>query len=354
MSKSVKMAVIGCGKWGLERALSFQEQGVEIVAVCDIDDDTAIEAGNRLGLEVSAMYSGEQCWRQLIYSFQHEYTGIAVLTSPWSRGEMLPELVHTGKSLYLEKPLCATKEQLFNALNAYRAASPAYDSNGGPITATGHAGRSPLYRFLRDTIKSGVWGELRGLHLSHGWRWNYINKDNWRGDPSQGGGHILEKLVHQLDGLLWAVGTFGWVQATGIRLPRNPEVWNQLTAVLEPCGVTEISVPVTISASFGLRHQNMQSMEAVFEEKRILVYEAGGRFWSVDEGGKQTEIGGDDYWWPIHNMRRFTDAVKCEEHEELVERSTFMDGFYAMELALGVRRALETGQRQELLAAIGT
>jgi len=343
MGKKIKLAIIGTGKWGLERACGFKDLGTEIVAVADLNPSIAIEASIRLQLDTSCIYGGEDGWLDMLAKHGHKIDGIVVLTPPLARGEMVPYLLEQGYSLYLEKPICANREQLMKIMRIYQSSH--YDKAGnGPITATGHAGRSPLFKFVKEKIKSQELGTIKAFHFSYGWKWNYFNDSNWRGQPDMGGGHILEKLIHQLEAIYNTFGPIGYVSASGHRLKKKWDEWDQITASLKPYLHLLSDIAINLSASFGISNSDMQSMEVVFEKQRYIGYKAGKRFIVVDENGNQQDIGGDCYWWPINNMKSFLNVLSNSINEEVIEyselRSTLYDGMQAMDIALGLKDSI--------------
>lgn len=337
-AKKPRIGIVGCGTWGKKRVGEFAAHGAEVVALCDLSEADAQLAAATNGLN-PAVFSGESGAVNMLANLSSGLDAIALLTPPQARGELLGPVFEKGLSVYLEKPLCASATQAMVVDAAYENCGFSYDSGSLPITGTGHAGRSPALKFIRDALSSGEHGNLKALHFNHSWRWNYFNAQAWRGQPALGGGHILEKLIHQLEGLNWALGGFQSVSAAGARLKRNPHVWNRISAVLEPCN-PRIDGEILLSASFGSVAADAYSIDAVFEEGRFLLYLAGGRFHVVADAQDDhlpREIGDNHYWYPSRQIATFLGSLS----EPSTPRSTYRDAHAAFMLAWALRQALE-------------
>ena len=228
----MNVAIIGCGKWCLDGEITkhWINNGATITALCDLEYSNVkklLERENELKQKLPKVFWGENGFLELIN--HNHFDVIAVLTNPMSRCQILKQLIQKEISFFVEKPLCANLEQAIEIYKLYREQN-IFDKPGKlPITSTGLSGRSPAFVFLKKKIESKVYGKLKALHFSYGWKWNFTDKSDWRGNPDLGGGHIKEKFIHHLDALYWSLGPISEVSAIGTRLDENPKVWNNFS-----------------------------------------------------------------------------------------------------------------------------
>lgn len=107
-----------------------------------------------------------------------------------------------GKHVFSEKPLATTIDDCRTIYEAHQ--------KSGLLFATGFVLRyAPIYRRIKEILDSGVLGSIIAIDANenitpeHG---GYI-MCNWRRHTSEAGPHILEKCCHDLDLLLWFIGS---------------------------------------------------------------------------------------------------------------------------------------------------
>ena len=103
-----------------------------------------------------------------------------------------------GRHVFCEKPLAVTLSECEQIQRAHQRA--------GTLFATGFVLRhAPLYKFVREQLRSGVIGKLVSFEANehippdHG---GYIMR-GWRRWRAQAGSHLLEKCSHDIDLLNW-------------------------------------------------------------------------------------------------------------------------------------------------------
>ena len=330
MSRPKRIAIVGAGKWGRNRTIQLQELGVEICAVCDIDSNASQTLIRDLNVDNISSYQDLES----LINHELDLDGFACFTDPLSRGEMLPLLLSSGKALYLEKPICANKNQLIRAKELY------IGLDQKPIICTGNAGRSPAYQVLREKLNTSEFGKLRALHISHGWQWNYFDKKTWRSSVEMGGGHLNEKLIHQFEALVWAIGPAVAVRAMGVPSLNNADICDNNISVIIESQHSDVEGPILMHSSFGTRGpRNMESFEIMFEKAHIDIFISKGYFWMVVDDDEPVKIGNDRYWWPIHNLRSFADRLNGQPVESQTSPG-FEYSIDALELVFSIRKLI--------------
>jgi len=118
-----------------------------------------------------------------------------------SHAELTTRALQVGKSVFVEKPLALSIDELQTVLDAYYTAQQT--GNPPPVLMVGFNRRfAPLIAPLRDCIKQTGEPLLLQYRVNAG----YIARDHWTQDPEEGGGRILGELCHFVDLLIYLVG----------------------------------------------------------------------------------------------------------------------------------------------------
>ncbi|MCX8205380.1 MAG: Gfo/Idh/MocA family oxidoreductase, partial [Candidatus Nezhaarchaeota archaeon] len=137
--RSLKIAVIGCGPWGLNHARVFKEvEGAELVAVSDVDPARAKLAGARFGVDWYT--SNEELFRR------KDLDAVTICTPSSTHAEVALQAVERGLDVLVEKPLATSAEE---ALRLVRAAE-----REGVRLAVGHIERfNPGVRRVKSILE---------------------------------------------------------------------------------------------------------------------------------------------------------------------------------------------------------
>jgi predicted dehydrogenase len=218
MAKKLKIGIIGSG--GIAQGCHMRgyasiPEECEIVAVCDVNKETAQKAAEKFN--VSTVFTD---FRELLAD--KEIDAVSVATPNKYHVEPTVAALKAGKHVLCEKPLG------MNAEECRRMCRAAKDS--GKILQVGLQTRfsGPL-RFMKDFIEGGNMGHIyyaraQALRRRGVPAWGvFIDKDQ------QGGGPLIDIGVHVLDMTLFMMGYPRPVSASGKTwqtLGKNPELWN--------------------------------------------------------------------------------------------------------------------------------
>ncbi|EPC02709.1 oxidoreductase [Litchfieldella anticariensis FP35 = DSM 16096] len=199
----IKLAIIGAGSMAGEHAKHFKAiEGVEVVAVCDLDGDKARAFAEQHGIaevstDLAAMLARDdiQAVANVTPDGAHKVTSLAAIAA--------------GKHILCEKPLAT------NAADAEEMAEAA--RRAGVINMINLSYRdAPAIQHARDLIASGAIGRvmhvdasyLQSWLVSHAWgRWDSDSQWLWRLSEAHGSKGVLGDVgVHILDFASFPVG----------------------------------------------------------------------------------------------------------------------------------------------------
>lgn len=176
--KSLRIAIVGCGRMGLQHAKSSAQLGHRVTVACDVDlaRATALAAAHpgcvALGDPASIPWS--------------EVDAAFVCTPPFARGPAELFAAKAGVPLFLEKPIGLSATQCAPALAATRQASL--------VTSVGYMNR---YRASVRRARALLSTEAPLGFAAHWFGAAY--RVPWWGDPSLSGGQLNEQCTHLVD-----------------------------------------------------------------------------------------------------------------------------------------------------------
>jgi myo-inositol 2-dehydrogenase/D-chiro-inositol 1-dehydrogenase len=188
----LRMAIVGCGRMGLQHARSAAQLGHRVRVVCDVDlvRATAL-ASNHPGCAVVTDVA-DIPWREVDAGF--------ICTPPFARGAVEVAALHAGVPLFLEKPIGLSAAQCLPALQAAR--------NAGVVTSVGYMNR---YRASVRKARELLQGETILGFAGH---WvGAAYRVPWWGDPALSGGQLNEQCTHLIDLARYLVGEVDEVNA---------------------------------------------------------------------------------------------------------------------------------------------
>ena len=174
----LRIAIVGCGRMGLQHARSASQLGHGIRLACDMDVARASTlAAEYPGCEVLGDATAIR-WSELDAAF--------VCVPPFARGPVELSAARAGVAVFLEKPIGLSAAQCLPALSAFRA--------GRAITSVGYMNR---YRASVRRVRSLLEGETV-LGFSAHWV-GAAYKVPWWGDAALSGGQLNEQCTHLID-----------------------------------------------------------------------------------------------------------------------------------------------------------
>lgn len=197
----MKYALIGCGRVSPNHIKAAKENGLEIVAVCDIADENI-----DVMFESSVLSAGEaglikrySDYREMLDREAPELVSIALPSG--LHAECALEVIRRGINVIIEKPIAMSLDDA----DAIIAAADKY----GVVVSACHQNRFNIaVQEMRRALEGGKFGKL-----SHGAitvRWSrdksYYSQADWRGKWASDGGTLMNQCIHGIDLLRWMGG----------------------------------------------------------------------------------------------------------------------------------------------------
>lgn len=196
----MKYALIGCGRIAVNHIKAVSNNGLELVAVCDIDPTKFDIMFEKAGC--GDYPEAERCADYVAMLDAHpEIELVGIATESGKHAEIALECISRGINVIIEKPLAMSME------DADKIVALAKES--GVKVAACHQNRFNLaIQKLRGAVEQGRFGKLS--HGSINVRWNrgksYYEQASWRGTWEQDGGTLMNQCIHGIDLLRWMFG----------------------------------------------------------------------------------------------------------------------------------------------------
>lgn len=332
----MKYALIGCGRISPNHIRAALDNGMEIVALCDLDVDKMKKAAESLSGDV-ALYTD---YRQLLAESGAQM--VAIATDSGTHAELALAAIAAGKHVLIEKPIAlsmADARRLCKAAKESRVTVGVCHQNRFNIAVTQ----------LRQALEAGRFGKL-----SHGAvtvRWNrseaYYDQAAWRGTWAQDGGTLMNQCIHGIDLLRWMMGDEirEVCGMTARRLHEHTECEDIGTAVVRFCN----GALGTVEGTANVYPRDMEETLSIFGESGTVTL-GGGSVNRVDRwlfaDGNEDMIGCGEHPDTIYgngHARLYADflAAIAEGREPLVDTEA---GMAALELVLAIYKSQKEGR----------
>jgi predicted dehydrogenase len=194
----IRMAVLGCGGMSGEHARRFKTNpDVEIVALCDVNEDVVrayIERNLNDYHSVPAVFTDAA----QMYA-EAKPDAVTIVTPHTMHFDHGVQALEAGCHVLMEKPMVTDSSQ------AHKLAA-VVEASGKVFVIGYNTPCTPVYKHIRDVIRSG---ELGKLELVSGWlsqNWRTATTGTWRQKPElSGGGQMYDSGAHLFNSLVWSV-----------------------------------------------------------------------------------------------------------------------------------------------------
>ena len=194
----MKYALIGCGRIAVNHIKALRNNGLELVALCDLSKkniDTLLE---KTEFTTNALRYDD--YKKMIN--QHpEIELVAIATDSGVHAEIALYCMEHHINVIVEKPMAMSMQDATKMIET----SEKY----GVKLAVCHQNRFNLaVQEMRNALEVGRFGKLS--HGSIHVRWNrnkaYYEQAPWRGKWASDGGSLMNQCIHGIDLLRWMLG----------------------------------------------------------------------------------------------------------------------------------------------------
>jgi predicted dehydrogenase len=195
MNEKLKVGQIGVGNFGAYRRERMRETGLfELIAACDLNPQFIEAAVREDGAKPCASYG------ELLSTPGLE--AIVISTGAKFHCEQMLAAMKRGLHVFVEKPLCATPDEMSTLLRAQR--------ESGVVVGVGHNdhSRDAVSQTIKNLIESGALGQIAAFEKTTAHNGGlHIKPGDWRGDPEKNpGGMLFQCGVHALHELAYYFG----------------------------------------------------------------------------------------------------------------------------------------------------
>ena len=196
----MKCALIGCGRIAVNHLKAVSNNGLELVAVCDVDPAKFDVMFEKAGC--GEFPEAVRCADYVAMLDAHpEIELVGIATESGKHAEIALECISRGVNVIIEKPMAMSMEDADRIV--------ALSEEKGVKVAACHQNRFNLaVQKLRGAVEQGRFGKLS--HGSVNVRWNrgrsYYDQAPWRGTWEQDGGTLMNQCIHGIDLLRWMLG----------------------------------------------------------------------------------------------------------------------------------------------------
>lgn len=190
-------ALIGCGRIAPNHVAAAIEQGLNIVALCDIEPNNIKDMMEKFNLNHTIKQYTD--YIEMINS--EEIDLIAIATESGKHAQIALDCIEKEINLIIEKPIALSLEDADNIITKAHQKKV-------KVCACHQNRFNKSIQKIREAIEDNRFGRL--FHGTAHIRWNrgvqYYDQAKWRGTWMQDGGALMNQCIHNIDLLRWMMG----------------------------------------------------------------------------------------------------------------------------------------------------
>jgi predicted dehydrogenase len=217
----VNIGIVGCGKIAERHLLAYRKLGGVGVTVADVQP----EAARRLAEGINVSWAESPA----LALTDPKIDAIDVCVPTRHHRAVVLEALSHGKHVFCEKPLCLDIDEAREIRTKAAAA--------GRVVMVGYLYRfHPAFRFAKEILGEGIIGQPHFALFRLGGRGSHAM---WKHQSEEGGGAILEMMVHMLDLAVWY---FGAVQDASLLWERTVIPTRSIDSRSQPATAEDLAV----------------------------------------------------------------------------------------------------------------
>ncbi|MDP9202790.1 MAG: Gfo/Idh/MocA family oxidoreductase [Gemmatimonadota bacterium] len=219
--KTFRIALVGCGRISKNHFEAIDQiDGLELVAVCDVDPERAARAGTEWKVPHFTSYA-----RMLAES---EADVVTIATPSGLHPEHGIAAAQAGKHVVMEKPMAIS-------LTGADALVQACDKAGVQLFVVKQNRLNPPVQLLKRAVDRNRFGRIYMASCTVHWArpQEYYDQAPWRGTWEFDGGAFMNQASHYVDLIQWVMGPVESVMAKTATLARRIETEDSGIAILK-------------------------------------------------------------------------------------------------------------------------
>lgn len=202
----MRYALVGCGRVSGNHIAAAIDNGLEIVALCDLDAEKAQAQKAQFSLPDSVRIFTD--YHEMLRACRPEL--VAVATYSGTHADIAVDCIEAGCHVIIEKPIALSLADADRIIEAERRMGVKVSAN--------HQNRfNAAVQQMRSAVRTGRFGRI--LYGTTAIRWSrgddYYKSADWRGTWAQDGGTLMNQCIHAIDLLRWMLGNDA-VEVTGV------------------------------------------------------------------------------------------------------------------------------------------
>ena len=287
----MKYALIGCGRISPNHIVAAQNNNLNIVAICDIEEQNMHDKVVKFKLSEDVHCYTD--YKEMLDKEKPEL--VAIATESGKHAQIAIDCLKYGHAnIIIEKPIALSLNDADKIIKAAK-------EEGLKVCACHQNRFNKSIQKIREAIEMERFGKL--LHGTAHIRWardyEYYSRAKWRGTWAQDGGALMNQCIHNIDLLRWMMGDeIDCVMGMTDRLKHD-------YIEAEDLGIALIKFK---NGSYGIIEGTTNIYPKNLEETLYIFGEKG----TVKAGGVSVNVIEE---WNFSDMLDDPDEVKAKFHE---------------------------------------
>ncbi len=193
----MKYALIGCGRISSNHVVAANNNGLEIVGVCDIDDSCIEDKVKKFSFLSNVSRYND--YKEMLEKEKPEL--VAIATESGKHAAIALECINSGCHVIIEKPIALSLKDADTIIEAAK-------KNNVKVCACHQNRFNNAIKKIHEALEMDRFGKLMygTAHIRWARDHEYYDRAKWRGTWEQDGGALMNQCIHDIDLLRWLMG----------------------------------------------------------------------------------------------------------------------------------------------------
>ena len=193
----MRYALIGCGRISPNHIVAAKNNGLEIVAICDLNKNNMDDKILKFDLPESVKLYTD--YKELLKMEKPEL--VAIATESGKHAEIAIDCIYNNCNVIIEKPIALSIEDADEIIKLA-------EEKGVKVCACHQNRFNKSIQKIREAVEKKRFGRLfyATAHIRWTRDYEYYARAKWRGTWEQDGGALMNQCIHDIDLLRWMMG----------------------------------------------------------------------------------------------------------------------------------------------------